>query len=111
MIYNFFNGAKESNFYQIKSWKLRSQIVVTGIDIDDIKKLEGFLRELCFDEECGNLKVVVESLLETVTGRRSQAFYRHIDLHSVTNVVCENISSISKWNIGNQLNENDFHCG
>ena len=103
LIYNFFDGAKEANLYKIKSPRLHSQKVVIGIDIDDIGNLEDLLRVVFVDEECGNLKAVVESLKETLTKRRSQAFYRYIDLHSATNAVDEDISSISKWNIVKQL--------
>ena len=39
----------------------------------------------------GNLKIVAQSLLETLTKRRSQTFYRPIDLHSVKNAVGEDI--------------------
>ena len=37
--------------------------------------------------------LTVESLLEVLTERRSQVFYKLIDVHSVTNVIGENISS------------------
>ena len=63
------------------------------------------------NEECENLKVVVESLVEIINKRRSSKFYRDIDLHSVANAVDEVISSISKWNIVNQLGRHDFPCG
>ena len=105
LIYNFFDGAKEANLYKIKSPRLHSQKVVIGFDIDDIGNLEDLLRIVFIDEECGNLKAVMESLLETLTKRRSQTFYRHIDLHSATNAVDEDISSISKWNIVKQLSK------
>ena len=66
-----------------------------GIDIDDIGNLEDLLRIVFIHEECGNLKVslTAENLLEILTKRRSQAFYKLIDVHSVTNVIGENISS------------------
>ena len=51
---------------------------------------------------------MVESLLETLTKRKSQTFYRPIDLHSVTKAVGEDISLISKWNIVNQLGKHDY---
>ena len=38
--------------------------------------------------------LTVESLLEILTNRRSQAFYKLIDVHSVTNVTGESILSI-----------------
>ena len=37
------------------------------------------------DEECGNLKV--DSLLEIITERGSQKFYKPTDVHSVTNAI------------------------
>ena len=51
------------------------------------------------DEECGNLIVVNDGgeLTETIT-QRSQTFY-NIDVHSVTNVASESISSVTLWNI------------
>ena len=91
--------------------RLRSQKVVIGTDTDDIEILEDLLRIVSISEECGNLKAVVESLLETLTKRRSQTFYRPIGLHFVTNAVGAGISSISKWNIVNQLGKHDFPCG
>ena len=97
--------------YEIKLRRPRSQKVVKGIGIDDIENLEDLLRVVFIDEECGNLKVVVESLLETLIKRRSQTSFRPIDLHSVTNAVGEGISSTSKWNIVNQLGKHNFPCG
>ena len=54
-------------------------------------------------ENMGILKdsLMVESFLEILTKRRSQAFYKLIDIHSVTNVLGEIISSINMWNIVN----------
>ena len=43
----------------------------------------------------------VESLLEKLTKIRSQVFYKLVDVHSVTNVLGESISSINVWNIVN----------
>ena len=55
---------------------------------------------------------MVESLLEILTKRRrSQALYKPVDVHSVTNAIGESISSIRSWNIVNQLGKNDFSCG
>ena len=44
----------------------------------------------------------VESLLERLTNRKSQAFYKLIDVHSAPNVIRESISSIRMWNNANQ---------
>ena len=46
--------------------------------------------------------LTVESLLEILTNRRSQAFNKLIDVHSVTYVIRESISSIRMWNIVSQ---------
>ena len=75
-----------------------------GIDIDDVGNLEDLLRIVFIHEECGNLKVslTLESLLEILTKRRSQAFYKLIDVHSVIDVIGESISSMRMWNIVNQ---------
>ena len=54
----FFDGVKEANLYEIKSWRLRSQNVFIDIDIDDVRNLEDLLRVVLIDEEFGNLKVV-----------------------------------------------------
>ena len=68
-------------FYEIKQnwWNKIAETtfakVVIGIDIDDIENLEDLLRILFIDEGYGNVKVVVENLLETLTKRRSQTFY------------------------------------
>ena len=72
--------------------------------------LEDLLRFVFIDEECENSAVVkmVESVLEVLTKRRSQTFYKNIDIHSVTNAIGESISSISMWNIVNQLGKQDF---
>ena len=54
---------------------------------------------------------MVESLLEILTKRRSQTFYKPVDVDSVTNAIGESISSISMWNVVNQLGKYDFSCG
>ena len=55
--------------------------------------------------------MMVESLLEILSKRRSRTFYKPADVQSVTNVVDEIISSISIWIIVNQLGKHDFSCG
>ena len=70
--------------YELKQRRLRSQIVITGIEIHDIGNFENLLRLVLIDEECGILKnlLMVENLLETLTKRKSQTFYEPSDLHS-----------------------------
>ena len=50
----------------------------------------------------------VKSLLEILTNRRSQAFHKLVDVHSVTNVIGKSISSIRMWNIVNQEGKYDL---
>ena len=52
--------------------------------------------------------LMVESLLEILTNRRSQAFCKLIDVHSVANVLGEVIPSVNMWNIVNLQGKNDF---
>ena len=73
------------------------------IYIDDIGNLENLL--LLSNEEYGSPKVVVivESFLEILTKRRSQAFYKPVSVLSMTNAIGESIcSSIRFGNIRNQ---------
>ena len=67
--------------------------------------LEDLLR-LVLMRNVGVLKqsLMVESLLETLPKRRSQMFYKPVDMHSVTN-------AISIWNIVNQLGKYDISYG
>ena len=55
--------------------------------------------------------MMVESLLEILTKRRSQSFYKPVDVHSVTNAKGGIVSSISMWNIVNQLGKHNISCG
>ena len=95
----------------MNSTTLQKKIVIVkeeldGIDIDDIVNLEDLLRIVFIHEECENLVFVdggdiKKKILEILTNRRSQAFYKLIDVHSMTYVIGENISSIRMWNIVN----------
>ena len=44
-------------------------------------------RLMFIDEECGNLKVVVESFQEIITERRVQKFYQLIDVANAINEI------------------------
>ena len=66
-----------------------------GIDIDDIGNLEDLLKcSSMKNEEILKYSSTVESFIEILVNRRSQALYKHIDVHSVANVIEESISSI-----------------
>ena len=84
------------------------------IDGDGTGSLEDLLRLLLMNEECANRKVIslmLESLLEILIKRRSQTFYKPIDVHSVTNAIGEGISSISISIIVNQSGKFFFLVG
>ena len=70
----------------------------------------GDLPRLVFiDEECGNLKVVVDGVeLARNISKKKKPFYTPID---VCYAIREIVSSISTWNIVNQLHKHDFSCG
>ena len=55
--------------------------------------------------------LMAESLREILTKRRSQTFCKPVDVHFVTNAIGKSISSISIWNIVNQLGRYDFSFG
>ena len=65
---------------------------------------------MLINEECGNSEVVVDGR-ELLTERRSQAFYKPVDVHSVRNAIGEGISSTRIWNIGNQLGKYVYSYG
>ena len=57
------------------------------------------------DEGCRNHKVVIDGgeLTSNINKRKKPEFYKPMDIHSITNAISEIISSISMWNIVNQL--------
>ena len=57
------------------------------------------------DEGCRNHKVVIDGgeLTSNINKRKKPEFYKLMDIHSITNAISEIISSISMWNIVNQL--------
>ena len=65
----------------------KNVIVKEELDDTDVDDVVGILK----------CSLVLESFLEILTKWRSQTFYKLIDVHSVTNVLGENISSISMW--------------
>ena len=73
---------------------------VVGTEKDDIGNLEDLLGVVPIDEECGNLKVVIETI--SINQNKKSAVLRD-KWASV-----EGISSINKWNIVNQLGKHDF---
>ena len=69
---------------------------------------------MLINEECWNPKVVVDGgeLAKNVNQKKKpDVFYKPVDLHSVTNAIDESISSISTWNIVNQLGNMIFLVG
>ena len=69
-----------------------------GIDIDGIGNLEDSLRLVFIDEECGNLIVVNddEKLTRNINQKKNSDVLQYpIDVHTVTNVVREILSSVT----------------
>ena len=69
-----------------------------GINIDGIGNLEDSLRLVFIDEECGNLIVVNddEKLTRNINQKKNSDVLQYpIDVHTVTNVVREIISSVT----------------
>ena len=69
-----------------------------GIDIDGIGNLEDSLRLVFIDEECGNLIVVNddEKVTRNINQKKNSDVLQYpIDVHTVTNVVREIISSVT----------------
>ena len=64
-----------------------------GIDIDDTGNLEDLLRIVFIQEECGYLKVFVGGgeLTRHINEKKKPGIHKLIDVHSVTNVLCESI--------------------
>ena len=52
--------------------------------------------------------MMVENLLEILTKEKSRKFHMPLDAYIVTNVEGKSISSITMWNIVNQLGKRDF---
>ena len=74
---------------------------------DDIVNLEDLLRLVLINEECGDLKVVANG--RQLTANINQMKKPDIlQAHSVINAIGDSISSISIWNIENQLGKYDF---
>ena len=86
---------------------------INRFDIDGIENLEGSPRFVFINEECGNLKVVNdggELARDIKQKKKSDVSQKPVDVHSVTNVG-ESISSITIYNIVNQLGKRDFSYG
>ena len=69
---------------------------------------------MLINEECWNPKVVVVGgeLAKNINQKKKpDVFYKPADVHSVTNAIYESISSISIWNIVNQLGNMIFLVG
>ena len=85
------------------------------IDIDDIGNLETLPRLVFINEECGNLIVVNDGgkCTDNISQKKPDVIVRQysINVHSVTNVVCESISSVTYGIlIVKQLGNHNFSC-
>ena len=84
---------------------------IKGIDTDDIGNLQDSRRLAVIDEECENLIIVNDGGERTrniTQNNKSGILQQSIDVQHVTNALSESISSITMWNIVNQLGKLDF---
>ena len=65
------------------------KVVMVEEELDGTGNLMGLPRLMFIDEECGNLKVTLKNLLEIMTERRIQKFYKPIVVNTVTNAIDE----------------------
>ena len=87
-----------------------------GVDTDSIGNLEDSPRFMFINDECENLIVVNdggEFTRNISQKKKSSVLHRlfHVDIHNVTNAVGESISSVTMWNIVNQLGKQKFLVG
>ena len=81
------------------------------IDIDDIENLEGSSRLVFIDEENENLILVNDGgELTRNINQKKKSNVLQLDVHYLANAVGERISSITMWDIVNQLGKHDFSC-
>ena len=83
------------------------------MDIDDIGNLEDSPRLVFIDKECEIIVVVNDGgeLTRNIDQKKkSDVLQQSIDVHYLINAVGECISSITMWNIVNQLGKHDFSC-
>ena len=86
------------------------------VDTDGIGHLEDSPRFVFINDECENLIVVNdcgEFTRNISQKKKSSVLHRlfHVDIHNVTNAVGESISSVTMWNIVNQLGKQQFLVG
>ena len=77
--------------------------------------LETSPRFVFIDEECENVTVVNDDGERTRNSNQKKksgvSQYFIISVHYVPNAVGESISSVTMWNIVNELGKHDFSCG
>ena len=67
------------------------------------------------DKKCENLIVVNDGgeLTQNINQKKKFCLFLivYIDIHFVINAVGESVSSVTMWNIVNQLGKHEFSCG
>ena len=108
----FFDRAEKTSMFEIKSRRLRSQILLFYFYSFIFKKFtisfskvtlqkkmlaqgehRGFTQPVFIDEECGNLIVHINQM------KKSDVLKSLPGIHSAKNVVGESIHSVAMWNI------------
>ena len=67
------------------------KVVIIEESVDGIENLMDLPRLMFIDEECGNLKVVVNGRLLTrnINRKKGQTFYKPMDVHCATTAIDE----------------------
>ena len=76
--------------------------------MNDIGNLEDLRKVVFIDEKCGNLNLNAGELTRNINQKKKLDVLQ--DLQFVKNAAGDGISSISKWDIANQLRKYDFSC-
>ena len=89
-------------------------VQIQTMDIDDIGNLGDSLRLVLIDEECENLIENLNAggeLIRNINQQKNlEVLQQSIDVYYLTNAEGELISTITMWNMVNQLGKHDFSC-
>ena len=116
----YFSGfilKKNHGFIQEGNPSEKAVIVVEelySIDKDNIGNLKDPPRLMFINEKCEDLILVNDGgkLTRNINQKKKSDILQYsIDVHYVTNAVGKSISSVTMWNIVNQLGKHDVSCG
>ena len=95
---------KENHVFIEKEQTPSEKVVIVEEEIDCIGNLEDLPRLVFIDKEWWRSN-------QNISNKRSQTFYKPVDVHFGTNNMGKIVTSISMWNMVNQLSKHDFSGG